>query len=170
MAYRVPIDLLQKSAVRAGWPLAERIKAAVKVRPGAPPWAKLAAVAITLNEQPREIWNGNCCGIMSQGTVRPWGWRDKHWTSDTTPNGYVLLKEGATGKFAPFLAFPEPDYSLAFLIDRCVARRIRDGESYARLWVGEKEHEEVIASLAGDFDRAYDRAVGALWDLVARQV
>lgn len=157
MAYKTPVDIPQLPAAWTDWPLADRVTAAAKLP--VPYWARLAAVAITLNEQPGKIPNGNCCGLMSFGTKMPWGWREKQW-ANVKPTGYALLKEGQTGLLAPFLAFASPADSLRFLAERCEARGIYDGKTYARLWVGQNP---VVPETAAAFDRCVDKVLAELW-------
>lgn len=167
MAYREPTDRPQVPPAWSPWPLADRLRAAF-VYDAAPAWARHAAVAITMVEQPGKIPNGNCCGLMSQGPRKPWGWRLAQWTDNTMPTGYALIREGLTGLAAPFLAFDNPAKSLAFLIDRCVARGIFDGDTYARLWVGVKATDKQYADSVAAYTRQHDRVHAELWALAAK--
>ena len=164
MAYRIPTDLPLIAATAQDWPAVARIRAAMAIRPNTSVRAKLAAVAITLNEQPGRVWAGNCCGIMCQGVTFPWGWRDIEW--HPRPVGYVLLREGATGERAPFLAFAKVEDSLAFLIDRVTARSMYGPDNYALSWVGARPGTKTYAGAVSGFTAAYDKAVAALWQMV----
>ena len=167
MSYAIPTDIPQVVVTWLEWPLAERLRAAF-LRDDAPVWSRLAAVAISLNEQPGKIPNGNCCGIMSQGRTMPWGWREKHWQR-VKPVGYALIREGQGGLLAPFLAFAQPADSLSFLIDRVWTRRIWTGEDYAAEWVSiNVPASDGFKSAAAAYERAYDKAVAALWAMARR--
>ena len=89
MSYKIPIDLPKVPATWQDCPIEARLRAAM-LREDAPVWARLSAVAITMNEQPGKIPVGNCCGLMCQGETRPWGWKAEHWTR-VEPMGYALL-------------------------------------------------------------------------------
>lgn len=149
MAYKEPKDLPKVPVKWTDWSLKDRILAAKNY--DAPERAKRVAVAISLIEQPTKIPCNNCAGIMAQGETKPWGWRCG-WK--TLPVGYAMIKEGQTGKVAPFLAFAKPQDSLSFLIDRVVERKIETGEEYARRWVGETDNAKIKAT-AKLFDWAY---------------
>ena len=133
-------------------------------RPEAPIRAKLAAVAITLNEQPGKVYAKNCCGIMCQGLTLPWGWRGIEW--NPRPVGYALLREGATGDKAPFLAFARVEDSLGFLVDRVTARSMYGPDNYALSWVGARPGTKTYAGAVSGFTAAYDKVVAALWQMV----
>lgn len=165
MAYRIPTDLPLIAATVMDWPAEARIRAVMATRPQALFRAKIAAVAITLNEQPGKVYAGNCCGIMCQGLTFPWGWRGIEWNS--RPVGYALLREGATGVRAPFLAFACVEDSLGFLIDRVTARSMYQADDYALSWVGARPGTQTYSEAMRGFDAAYDRAVAALWQIAA---
>lgn len=167
MSYRQPTDLPQVPATWQDWPLKNRVLAACK-RTDMPVWARLAAVAITLVEQPGKIPVGNCCGIMSQGYKKPWGWRVAQWQR-VEPVGYAMLKEGQGGLVAPFLAFAKVEDSLNFLIDRCVSKGVYDGATYAEKWVGLTPGATAFASSALAFDNRFDRVLDELVVRYARE-
>jgi hypothetical protein len=166
MAYKIPADLPQVVVAWQDWPLVERVRAALH-RIDVPVWAKLAAVAITANEQPGKVPVGNTCGLMCQGLTCPWGWREKHWLA-VRPVGYALIREGQTGLSAPFLAFAKPEDSLAFLTDRVVARGICDGASYAAQWVGVDAGTKTFTDAVAGYARAHDKVLAVLHDLAAK--
>ena len=164
MAYRIPTDLPLVKATSQDWPDVARIIAAQRARPAASVTAKLASVTITLNEQPGKVYAGNCCGIMCQGVLNPWGWKGVEWSP--RPIGYALIHEGATGKDAPFLAFAKVEDSLGFLIDRVIARSMYGPDSYALSWVGANLSTKTYADAVRGFELNYDKAVSALWQMV----
>lgn len=160
MAYVEPKDLIQLKPRWQPWPLSERVEAALQVT-GFPTNVRQSALAITLVEQPGKIPNGNCCGIMSQGAYKPWGWTKQVMA----PVGYVMLKEGQTGKMSPFLAFSSPAESLWVLIERVCPRRILSGNAYASYkhtiagnqylgWVGLDPRDPKFGRSAKAFDVA----------------
>lgn len=166
MAYRIPTDLPLVKATVQDWPAEERIRAAMAIRETTPIRAKLAAVAITLNEQPGKVYAGNCCGIMCQGVAFPWGWRGIEW--NPRPIGCALLREGATGESAPFLAFARVEHSLGFLIDRVTSRSLYQADSYALSWVGARPGTKSYVEAVKGYVAAYDKAVAALWATAAK--
>ena len=166
MAYRIPTDLPLVAATVQDWPAEARLRAAMAARPQAPIRAKIAAVAITLNEQPGKVYAGNCCGIMCQGLTYPWGWRDIEW--NPRPVGYALLREGATGDKAPFLAFARVEDSLGFLIDRVTSRSLYQADNYALSWVGARLGTKTYSEAVNGYTYAYDKAVVALWQMAAK--
>ena len=172
MAYKIPTDLPQVPVTSIDrWPVEDRIKAAMTLEP-APVWAKLAAVAVSLNEQPGRIYVGNCCGIMCQALTEPWGFRHKHFEG-CRPIGYALLREGQTHVMAPFLAFAHVEDSLTFLLRRCQSATmpVYNGRTYAVNWVGINDVTSAGAkSAVAAYERTYDKAVGALWDLATKRV
>ena len=136
--YRTPKDLPQVAIRRENWSLADRIEVAAQNDSRLvqfSPLARFCAVAISMVEQPGEIYNGNCCGIMCQGESFPWGWHKDTWEK-VKPVGYVLLKEGLTGKTAPFLAFETVLDSFYILCQKVERREIYSGEAYCTRWVG----------------------------------
>ena len=166
MSYRIPTDLPLVQAAVQDWPVEDRIRAAMAIREPAPIRAKLAAVAITLNEQPGKVYAGNCCGIMCQGVAFPWGWQGIEW--QPRPIGYALLREGATGEGAPFLAFAKVEDSLGFLIDRVTSRSLYQADSYALSWVGARPGTKTYSEAVKGYTYAYDKAVAALWQMAAK--
>lgn len=168
MAYKIPSDIPLVPATWQDWPVEARLRAAM-LREDAPVWARLSAVAISMNEQPGKIPVGNCCGLMAQGDgTMPWGWKVEHWAK-AKPIGYALLNEGQGIKGAPFLAFAKPEDSLSFLIDRCVSRQIDSGERYAVKWVGTiYVNDRVYINAVAGFNHAHDKVVAALWQMAAR--
>lgn len=167
MPYKEPTDIPRLPLVWEAWPLAERITAAgeyLKANPVILPWAGLAAVAVTMLEQPGKIVCNNVAGIMSQGETEPWGWRASVWQHHR-PVGYCLAKEGLDpdGGGKPFLAFASTVDSLGFLIDRCWARGIYDGPSYAGSWFGAEPHSPAWDRAARDFHEVHAR-VKKEWD------
>jgi hypothetical protein len=162
MAYRIPIDLPLVDTQWQDWPISARLLTAAAIRPAASIRTKLAAVAITLNEQPGKTPVNNCCGLMCQDDKYPWGWSGAGWGIDH-PVGYALIREGATGKEAPFLAFAKVEDSLGFLIDRVTAREMFTADVYATRWVGvtpgSKAHREAVDG----FNVAYTRVAMQPW-------
>lgn len=165
MSYAVPNDLPLVDIEWWDWTLAERIKAAIH-RIDVPGWARLSAVAITMVEQPRQIPVGNCAGIMPFRRAFPWGWSAKTWK--IRPVGYAMIREGMTGKKAPFLAFEKPGDSLSFLIDRCCGRKIRTGDEYAAKWVGLKPTDAAFAGVVKNYTAVYDKVATEMQEMVGK--
>jgi len=161
MSYVIPADLPQVPLTWQDWPLAARVEALPKdQRPAA---AKLAAVAITLHEQPGRIPVSNCCGLMSWGRQFPWGWRRSQWL--IRPVGYALIREGQTGIYAPFLAFTVPADSLAFLLGRVAGWSSPTAHNYAVKWVGAEPGTAGYRSAVAGFERWLRKVQEYVWAL-----
>jgi len=137
MPYKIPKDLPQVPARWQEWTLDERIEAMRAVE-GIPYDSRIAACIISLVEQPLRVPNGNCCGVMGQGEKYPWGWNQLYW-QNVKPEGYVLLKERQTGRFAPFLSFRSVMDSFLFLCQVVQRREILSPQDYCKRWVGLKD-------------------------------
>lgn len=124
------VDLPRVPTTWQTWSVADRIRAARSLP--ATDWQRKCAVAITLNEQPRKIPVGNCCGLMCWAARAPWGWGG--WAG-YPPHGYALIREGSGGMIGVFLAFRTPADSLRRLLSAVRSRGISDGETYWREWV-----------------------------------
>src|SRR5574343_490957 len=96
------------------------------------------AVAISMIEQPGKVANENAVGLMPWKREFPWGWRIANW-NDVRPDHYWTCGEGQSDKIGVFFGFPRLADSLKFCANIARDREIVDGESYCRLWVGQKK-------------------------------
>lgn len=142
MSYVIPQDLKKLPPVWQNWGLKDRIKM-MRELPDYPIDIKFFATIITLVEQPNKVPNGNCCGVMCQGSKKPWGWNPVYWER-VEPTGCVLLKEGMTGKLAPFLAFAKIEDSFRFLCEVVLRRQINSPREYCIQWVGMRQPKKEI--------------------------
>ncbi len=167
MAYCIPTDLPKLAPSWQPWPIEARIRAAM-ARADVQVWASLAAVTISMVEQPGDVPVGNCCGIMSQGDEEPWGW---HSGWKVKPIGYALLNEWQGIKGAPFLAFAKVEDSLNFVIDRCQKRGINSGRIYAAAWVGltREDNPSHFDGVAAAYEVRHDAVIAALWRMAAEE-
>ena len=162
MAYNIPKDLNPVPTVWRPLPLAERIRIVVAEVKAYPLWAKQAAVAVSIIEQPTRVPVHNVGGVMCQGTVCGWGWGVTAWTdAGVMPSGYALIKEGLTGKPAPFLAFASDKDSLQFLCQQVYedGENHYDGEAYCLHWYGIAPDNAMWDSSRHLFDTILDKTV-----------
>lgn len=158
--YQIPTDLPLLPITWATWSLADRMTVARTIHvPKATTLHRQSAVAISMHEQPGKIPVGNCCGLMCQGRNHPWGW-SCGWT--IRPIGYALIREGLTGKAAPFLAFVNPADSLLFLLERVVSRNLTSGQKYAAHWFGGVAGTPSFSKAVSGFE-TWLRRVKAAW-------
>jgi len=132
--YKIPKDLPELAVKWQDWTLSQRVELMKKLM-DVEPENRFFATIITMVEQPGKIPNGNCCGLMCQGEKYPWGWNSFYWTI-RKPIGFVLVKEGMSGKKAPFLAFADVGDSYRILCEVIKRRAIYDAGRYCTAWVG----------------------------------
>lgn len=78
----------------------------------------------------------NAAGLHPWKKTKYWGWKKEDF--QILPIGYFLWKEGATGQYAVFLAFPDFTSMFQTVLSIVKRRNITNSYTYYRLWVGYK--------------------------------
>jgi|GEM_PF-3663853 len=169
MSYKAPTDLPQKvKDIWTPFPLDARIRCAIEDVRAYPLWAKQAAVAITLIEQPGKVPVNNPAGIMAFAPTDGWGWSKAAWVrAAVRPTCWANLTEGLSGKLAPFLGFASVKDSMQFICQQCYedGGDHYDGEAYALHWFGIAPGHAMWESSVALFDRTLAQVAGGAWPL-----
>jgi len=129
------------------WSLADRI-GAVKRLGDYTLAEQQAAVAISMNEQPNRVLNGNSVGFMCWAAKYPYGWTSKVLES-VQITGYTECPEGQSDRIGFFLAFAKPEDSLLVLIRIVHSRDLTSAANYADRWVGASDPKTRLSAMQG---------------------
>jgi len=174
MAYHEPTDLTKLPTVWHKVSLDKRIATMMNIGQSYPTWAQQAAVAITQIEQGNNVPVNNPAGLMVQGmafepqqgnTRGGWGWGRGAWQrAGVRPNGYAMIREGLSGKPAPFFSFASLADSMRFVCQQCYedGGDHYDGESYCLNWFGIGPGHEMFVFSVADFNKILEM-VACVW-------